>query len=346
MRSQGTGDGGALARTATAALLGALALLAAPAAQATVPGKPGKIAFAGNNSNIFVVNPDGSGYRRLTGVGTTRDVNEVNFAPAFSPNGRVVAYVKWLRGDGYNIRLRPLANRSRSFEGTRLFRRSWGSAITSVAWAPSGRALVFSAVPRGRAGDSDYELFTVRANGTRLKRVTRNDAGDVNPVYSPRGRTIAFERIYSLGSGPGDIWTIRQDGKRQRRLTSGPDDDAEPDFSPSGRHIAFSRDPAGGPRNKVWTMRVGGAGERKVGPRLPAGSSGPSGRSPSYSPNGRRLAFQRFCSCGSGPPYDRGAVFTMGLDGRGLRHALGDRPNVGEGAPDWGIRPGTRRPLG
>jgi Tol biopolymer transport system component len=143
-----------------------------------------------------------------------------------------------LRGDGYNIRLRPLANRDRFFEGTPLFRRGWGSRIDSVAWAPSGRAVAFSAVPRGRPEDDDFELFTVRVNGTRLKRVTRNDVDDVAPAYSPRGRMIAFERKFASGSA---IYTIRQNGRRTRRHTFSPDHDSAPDFSPDGRRLAFCR---------------------------------------------------------------------------------------------------------
>ena len=65
-------------------------MLAAPsAAQAAFPGQNGKIAFTSDRSGafqIYAMNPDGSGQTQLTNDGG-------NFQPAWSPDGRRIAFV-------------------------------------------------------------------------------------------------------------------------------------------------------------------------------------------------------------------------------------------------------------
>jgi Tol biopolymer transport system component len=66
-------------------LLGAVAVTAATPAYAAYPGLEGPIAFV-NSSQIFTVNPDGTGLVQLTRSGR-------NFAPRFSPDGTRIAFV-------------------------------------------------------------------------------------------------------------------------------------------------------------------------------------------------------------------------------------------------------------
>jgi hypothetical protein len=81
------------------ALLGTLAVAVACAvvvlalsekAEATFPGKNGRIAYAGWNRGkdfeIYTINPDGSGKRQLT-HNNTDDLD-----PAYSPDGKKIVY--------------------------------------------------------------------------------------------------------------------------------------------------------------------------------------------------------------------------------------------------------------
>ena len=86
-----------MARTASALLL-TLTLLGGtpvPPAGAAFPGANGKIVFTSDrdgNSEIYVMNPDGSGQTRLTNNGA------IDADPVWSPDGTKIAF--WSERDG------------------------------------------------------------------------------------------------------------------------------------------------------------------------------------------------------------------------------------------------------
>src|SRR5512134_2446951 len=98
----------------------------------------------------------------------------------------------------------------------------------SVSISPDGRTLAI---------DLQGTVWTLPASGGAAKAVTDfyNDAR--HPVFSPDGRTIAFQ---GYRDGGYDIWAISPDGSNQRQLTRGPFDDREPAWSHDGTRVAFS----------------------------------------------------------------------------------------------------------
>ena len=152
-------------------------------------------------------------------------------------------------------------------------------------------------------GPGPSPLYVANADGSGQRWVTLN-AWIVGPVWSPDGRTIAFE---SLRDGNGEIYVVNADGSRQRRLTRNPAHDFAPAWSPDGRRIAFVRDRGRGrPRThrpEVYVMNADGS--RQL--RLVQG-----GREPLWSPDGRRLAFTR----GQGG----GSVYVVNVDGSDERN--------------------------
>jgi TolB protein len=86
-------------------------------------------------------------------------------------------------------------------------------AIGAPAWAPDGARIAFTIWD----GD-DAEIHVVDADGTDLRRLTRNEVDDNGPVWSPTGARIAFTR---LTGGSNDVWSMRRDGTDKRRLTTG-----------------------------------------------------------------------------------------------------------------------------
>ncbi len=92
------------------------------------------------------------------------------------------------------------------------------------AWSPRGDRIAFTGFATG-----DYEIYTIRADGTGLRQLTHTHGDDAHPVWSPDGRWIAFvssrkgwkdEAMISFGSQPyGEIFVMRADGRDARQLT-------------------------------------------------------------------------------------------------------------------------------
>ena len=82
----------------------------------------------------------------------------------------------------------------------------------------------------------------MNADGSGLKRITREPTLDRMPSWSPDGTKIAFMKDEGAIQEPetGDIYTVRVDGAGLRQLT---DDglDEYPAWSPEGKTVAFSR---------------------------------------------------------------------------------------------------------
>lgn len=51
------------------------------------------------------------------------------------------------------------------------------------SYSPNGKRIVFTS-----DRDGDTEIFKMHANGTRERRLTKNDDVDFNPAWSPDGR--------------------------------------------------------------------------------------------------------------------------------------------------------------
>jgi Tol biopolymer transport system component len=128
---------------------------------------------------------------------------------------------------------------------------------TEPSFSPDSRAIVFS-----RSGD----LFSVRADGSGLRRITSGPERDAAPQVSPSGRYVVFERSSKEGA-PADLYTVSLNGGATKALTGGGDDDHEASFSVDGKLILFVHSVAetgGGTADDVYSVRPTGAGLRRL----------------------------------------------------------------------------------
>jgi Tol biopolymer transport system component len=192
-------------------------------------------------SDVYVINVDGTGERNLTGDG-------MSGGPTWSPDGRRIAFMS---SGGIDVM---------SADGTgrqRLLRNRGGFP----SWSPEGRKIFFlRAGGMGRGGPAVVYVYVMNADGSAPRRLIR--MAQVNyslPSWSPDGRTILF---VSERDGNFEIYVMNADGSGRRNLTRHPGHDSAPTWSPDGRKIGFTTKRDG--NFEVYVMNVDGSGQRNL----------------------------------------------------------------------------------
>jgi Tol biopolymer transport system component len=197
---------------------------------------------------------------------------------------------------------------------------------------------------------ANYEVATVKPDGTDTKRLTHTAGDDTEATFSPNGNLILYVHD---GADGVHVWRMSADGTNKQELDLGAADTFQPTWAPGGTRLAYGRG------TQIWTANLNGTNRQQItsGPELhqsadwsPSGNwiaydlvdaNGtdhdivkinpkgggfvditPSGRahdlSPRWSPNGGRLIFTRFLD----PMYDNGDIFTVKADGTDVQKMI------------------------
>ena len=242
---------------------------------------------------LWMVDYDGANQRRMTSD------RSLAIAPAWSPDGRAIAYTSYRRGF-------PDLFIAYIFEGRFTTPASGTDAVHNFlpAWSPDGTRLAFMS-----NRDGNLEIYIVDRDGGNLRRLTRHPSIDVSPTWSPTGNEIAFT---SDRSGRPQIYIVGVDGLGLRRLTFESYCD-RPTWSPAPfSEIAYASRTGPGYDIKVFDLATSEVRQITFGEG--------SNESPSYSVNGRHIAF-------TSTRKGRKQIFTIGRDGRHVKQVTTEGNN-------------------
>lgn len=312
--------------------------------------------------DIYVVNPDGSGERNLTQTpGLSDDTN-----PVWSPDGGKIAFVSQRPNSRGVWSFNIFVVGAQGGPIRRLTNSLWSD---SPVWSPDGKRIAFIRrfryPPGNQVGDTTPEIFVMNADGSRERRLTRNTLQESAPDWSRTGK-LAFVRV-PRRQRDTEIFTMNRDGIGLRQLTQNRLDEDALTWSPDGRRLAYVQStPPNAQRSSVWIMNPDGSGQRRLTPRtseyapyavwspdgtrlaLTWGVPGDTyivnangrglrrvirGGSPTWSPDGRMIAFGR-----------HPAIYVANADGSGERRLVPEpgaplRRDRENWSPVWSGRP-------
>jgi tricorn protease len=168
-------------------------------------------------------------------------------------------------------------------------------ALPAAAQEPIRFARTPDISPDGKLVTFSYlgDIWVVETIGGTARAITSHPAHDINPVFSPDGRSIAFS---SNRHGSYDVYVVAAHGGKPKRLTSDSASDMACAWTPDGKNVLFASTRSTGfpPSYELFTVPAEGGAARRISPA--------EGKEGVYSPSGDRLAYVR----GPGTWYRKG----------------------------------------
>jgi TolB protein len=271
-------------------------------------GEPGffgsKLAFTvrqkGGVSAIYAVDFDGANPYAVSRNGS------VNTLPSWSRSGGEIAYTSYMR-DNPDL----YVSSARGGRPRRL--SSFRGMNTGASWSPDGSQIALTLTKDGNA-----EIYVISAkDGSVIRRVTNDPAIDTSPTWSPDGSQLAF--VSDRDGGP-QIFVVSAAGGKATRVSFNGSYNTTPAWAPrkGARVLAYTTREGG--RYDIVTLDL----DTKKMVRITQGEG--DNEEPSFSPNGRAIAFAR---AGKG-------VFIANADGSGKAQQVWSGAATGV---DWGPAP-------
>jgi TolB protein len=151
------------------------------------------------NPEIYTMNRDGSGLRRLTSSPA------IDVTPTWAPSGTQVAFVSDRSGSPQIYVV--------GVDGVGLRKITSESYCDRPTWSPAP----FNEIAyTSRTGGGIHDIKVIDMATQQVRQLTFGEGSNESPAFAPNGRHIAFS---STRAGKRQIYTIARTGKDLRQIT-------------------------------------------------------------------------------------------------------------------------------
>ncbi len=239
---------------------------------------------AGDNRryNLMIADSDGFNPQSL------RASPHPFMSPAWSPDGRRIAYVNFERGNS-SIYVQEIAT------GAQQVVASFRGINGAPAFSPDGSKLAMALSMSG-----NLEIYVMDLASRRTTQITNQSSIDTEPQWSPDGQSIYFT---SDRGGKPQIYQVSASGGSPSRLTFNGEYNSRVSVSYDGKRFAVAQGARNVYRIGVLDRTRGGAGEMDLI------SPGRVDESPSFAPNASMILY-------AAREGGRGVLYSVSTDGR------------------------------
>jgi TolB protein len=160
-----------------------------------------KLAFSSTrdgNPEIYIVNRDGSGLRRLT------NNPSIDITPTWSPSGTQIAFTSDRSGTPQIYVV--------GADGLNLAKRTSDGYCDRPTWSPAP----YNEIAYSSRSGPGFDIRVIDVVTGVSSALTNGEGTNESPAYSPNGRHIVFT---STRSGKTQVFTMARDGKDVRQIT-------------------------------------------------------------------------------------------------------------------------------
>ena len=224
---------------------------------------------------------DADGYGPQTIVSSSEPI----MSPAWSPDGRQIAYVSFENAQP-SIWVQELLT------GKREKLTSFKGINGAPAWSPDGRFLALTL-----SKDGNPDIFVMDIARRSLRALTRHGAIDTEPAWAPDGKSLVFT---SDRGGSPQIYKVSVSGGEASRVSFEGSYNARASFAPDGRMLTMVTRVDG--QYRIATLDLATRDYRVM-------STGRLDESPSFAPNGSMIIYATRVN-------DKGVLAAVSTDGR------------------------------